>query len=189
MPLQFYKANKSVKGAAASLSFNSKDAGIYIELIRQVSWDDSKRTGTFKGGDKCNLKLSMSEAGGILRAIEQKEEFPSAYHSFPGGSTQISFKPYEKDGSFSGFGLSVLRKKDGSESRFLLGFSPSESIVIREFLKFALEHCFSAIYSADKKRFLEKESKMEPKNANTDKEADEAENKKEEPVIDDPFSF
>lgn len=69
MPLAFYKPNPSVKGCACSFSFNSKDGAVFLSLVKQTGWDNSSKTGAFKGGAQCNVKLNTNEIGGLIDTI------------------------------------------------------------------------------------------------------------------------
>lgn len=144
--LQFYKPNSSNKGSALSISLNPKDMGIYISFIRQYSWNGQTKTGSFKENKdnpsaKKNIKLNDTEVSGIIRAIEKVDKW-SSFHKFNNEKgTSISFSPYIKEDQMLGFGLKVSDSKDSS---FSIGFTNDESIKLREWLKLALQCCFSS---------------------------------------------
>src|SRR5258705_13543596 len=90
MSLSFFKPNKSNKGALLSVNFSAKadklfaeespilgtqtlkgDKSFYLNLVGQTSWNESERTGGFKDGKKIVIKLSPTEIGGILYAIQK----------------------------------------------------------------------------------------------------------------------
>jgi hypothetical protein len=156
MPLEFYKANPRSTGAACQFSFNSKERALFVSIKRQVSYNPQKRIGSFWDGERCLVKFSVNEIGQMCHALERNKEW-SNYHGFGGNKTQIFFKPYIKEDNEGnpvqkGFTLNIARSVGEEEKKsFLIGFDFGECVVIREFLKFALEHIFSAIYSADKK--------------------------------------
>jgi hypothetical protein len=149
MPLnniQFYKPNSSNRGIAVSLSFNPGDSGIYVSFIKQFSWDQKKRIGSFKENRenpkaKKNIKFNDIEVSGIIRAIEKEEKW-STFHKFNNDSgVSISFGPYIKDEVMAGFGLRVSDSKD-KENVFSVGFTNDESVKLREWLKLSLEEAF-----------------------------------------------
>jgi hypothetical protein len=178
MGLQFYKPNSRNAGVALGITFNSKDAAVYLEFIKQNGWNNETKNGVFKGGEKGNVKLSLPEVGGFIDTIEtvlspilhtvveegkkptvikpQSRNF-SGYHTVNNNSTKIAFLPYTDKGTgeLKGLSLSVKKTTTGEnpvDLSFLIGFTFAEAVLLREYLKFALEHVFSAIYSADKKQ-------------------------------------
>lgn len=150
--LAFYKPNKSVKGSLANFSFSSKGdkKGIFVEMVKQTGWDEKTAKGSFKEGEKVNIKLSLIEAAAIIRAIEQNCSAAEKgfYHSSESGSAYINFTPYERGGSQVGFSLSVSKQEGSSDKKnFYIGFDFNEARLLQEFLSFALEHIFSGLYS------------------------------------------
>jgi hypothetical protein len=163
MPLQFFKANKNLKGCGIGLSFQSKDEAFYVSLVKQSAWDDQKQRGSFQG-DKTNIKLSVTEVGGILDCIERNREF-STYHKSKRSNTQIKFAAYMVQGEEKpiqkGFGLSVNQTDVEDTTKkvsFLMPINFAEARAIKKYLEFALEHIYSAIYSADKEFFKKKQA-------------------------------
>lgn len=146
--IQFYKPNAANKGVAVSVALNPKDAGIYFSFIKQHSWDNVKKIGSFKGNKenpkaKKNIKINDIEAAGIIRAIEKEEKW-TAYHKFNESSgVSISFAPYIKENIMSGFGLRIVDSKD-KENIFSVGFTNDESIKLREWLKAGLNEIFKS---------------------------------------------
>ncbi len=163
MGLQFYKPNKNNTGGACSLSFNSKEGCVFIELVKQNGWDAAGRSGQgngiFKGGDKVNVKLSLAEVGGMIRAVENNlAGAPQMIHKGENGTKTVRFVQWPAptppaEASYKGWSLSAMAKdKDGKETKAACSFSFDEAIIVREYLKLSLVHIFTAIYSADKKR-------------------------------------
>jgi hypothetical protein len=145
--LTLFKPNAKNTGAAVSISFNSKDEkkGVFLEFLKQVGWDDSRKKGSFKGGLKITCKLNTTEVGQILYALENNKPFEKPlYHNSPsGGATLInvsSFKEY----------LTLSIKKGDDKAGIAL--TAGEQVEIREYLKFALSHIFSGLYSEQIKR-------------------------------------
>jgi hypothetical protein len=150
--LTFYKPNKSVKGSLANISFNSKGEkkGIFIEMVKQTAWDEATGAASFKNGEKVNVKLSLIEAAALIKAIEKNEAAAEKgfYHSSTGGSAYINFTPYARDGKQIGFSLSINKQEGQNEKKsFYIGFDFNESQLLKEFLRFSLDHIFSGMYS------------------------------------------
>ena len=151
--LPFYKPNYKGNGSFANFSFNSKGEkkGVFITLGKQTGWNNEKKTGSFKGGDQILSKLSLIEACAILRAIEKntKASDKPFYHSSPAGVSTIHFQPYERGGSQVGFSLGMTKQEAGSTEKqnFYIGFDFNEARLLAEWLKFAIDHIFSGMYS------------------------------------------
>ena len=158
--MQLYKANKSNKGCACSLSFNSKESALFIQLIKQVSYDEARHLGSFSGGEKITIKSSLGEIGSLIDALKRNVEY-STVHQSKDATTQIWFAPYlvgEGDARVQrGYGLRVSKKtKDGQEFKFLMPFNFGEGQLLQTYLDFVLRHIFSADYAEQKKRYKEK---------------------------------
>lgn len=164
--LPFYKPTKSVKGSLANFSFNSKGEkkGIFIEMVKQTGWDNQSSTGSFKNGDKVNIKLSLIEAAALIRAIEQNTAAAEKgfYHSSAKGSATINFSPYVRDGKQIGFSLAISKQEGTSDRKnFLIGFDFNECQLLKEFLRFSLDHVFSGMYSDQVKAAKQRETEAD----------------------------
>ena len=148
--INFYKANPRVTGTACSFYLNPRDNVFFSTMIKQDSWNDKKRIGSFsKNKDnpskKVNVKFSPMEIAGIIDAFESNREF-SGYH----GSNQIvkfKFCPYLKDGKQIGFSYSVNKesKEDSTDkTNFIIGFNFAEGRLLREQLSYLLCKHFEA---------------------------------------------
>lgn len=219
MSLQLYKSNKSLKGCAASFKFNSKDGKLWINLIKQVSYDEKRHIGSFKDGTKIAISVGLWEIGSFLEAFEKNTSFATV-HSFEKEGvkeyTNIKLAPYmakvakkndddDKEDEFvtvqKGFGLTVSKGKEDNKIALLLPINFGEVQVLKEYLKFVLNHCFSAIYAADKKAYLDSikgkeesnkgEKVKSPKQKDNEEylpsEDEEKEEISEEKVIDDDW--
>ena len=148
--VQFYKANPRVTGTACSFWVNA-DGSIMASLIKQASWDDKKRTGSFHANKdnpkgRVIVKLSPSEVGGIIDTIESNREV-STYHSSQNQVLQIKFGAYidKKTSEQKGFSFSV-NKQDKSDTTnkvgFIIGFTYAEARYLKEYLSFTLNYGF-----------------------------------------------
>lgn len=95
--IQFYKPNPKVTGCACSFWLN-RDGTIMSSFIKQDSWNDAKKTGSFsknKDNPKARVivKLNRIEIAGIIDTIESNREF-SVYHNSEKQTLQIRFCPY-----------------------------------------------------------------------------------------------
>jgi|TARA_B100001964_G_C14225642_1_gene597480 hypothetical protein len=145
--IQFYKPNPRNTGAACSFNVSAKDSCVYVNYIKQASWDAKKKIGKFASKDpsaKGVFKLSATEVGSILHCLDSNDEF-SAYHDSPKQVVKMKFSPYMKDNKQLGFSFAVTRddKEDTSKkTSFLIGFYFGEAKALREYLVISLRHIF-----------------------------------------------
>lgn len=144
--IHFYKPNAKVTGTACSFYLNYRDNSFFSTLMKQASWDSSKKIGRFhkdKPEHKVNVKYSPKEIAGFINAIERNEEC-TGYH----GSNQIvkyKFCPYMRDGKQVGFSYLVTKEsKEDSTNKvsFIIGFDFAELTLLREQLSFLLHESF-----------------------------------------------
>ena len=147
MIVQYYKPNSRNTGCAFSFDIGANNKNqepcVYVRAIKQHSWNDKTRTGSFsenaKDPDKSiSIKLNEIEVGGLIFAIEKYKEF-SAFHSYEDNKTSISFKPYKKKDGADAFSFGVTRN---SANKFGIGVEMSEAYGLREFLKFYLQELY-----------------------------------------------
>jgi len=149
--ISFYKPNSKNTGTACSFSVNSKDESIWSSLIKQSSWNDTKKIGSFSENQNnpnksVKIKFALTEAAGLLDALERNTEF-SAYHTSEKQSTQIKLSPYIRDDKQVGFSYIVNKTdKQNSENKqsYLIGFYFNEARLLKEFLQYALSSVFES---------------------------------------------
>jgi hypothetical protein len=149
--ISFYKPNSKNTGTACSFTVNSKDASIWSSLIKQSSWNEVKKIGSFSENQNnpsksVKIKFSLTEAAGLLDALERNSEF-SAYHTSEKQSTQIKLSPYVRDDKQVGFSYMVSKSdKQNSENKqsYLIGLYFSEARLLRQFLAYALDSVFES---------------------------------------------
>jgi hypothetical protein len=149
--ISFYKPNSKSSGTACSFSVNPKDGSIWSSLIKQSSWNEGTKTGSFLDNKdnpqkSARIKYSLTEAAGLLESLDKNVEF-SAYHSSDKQVTRIKFGPYMKDGKQVGFSYSVNKEnKDNIENKqsYLIGFYSNEARLLREFLSYSLATVFES---------------------------------------------
>jgi len=138
MSIALYKPTKKVTGLAISLQSSDKDKSLYLNLIKQFSWDENARKGSFfenrnKPGMSTIIKLNQVEGGSILDAIENNSAF-SAYHNSANRSTQIIFEPSKEKSCFT---LKILQTENGDENQknsFFIPISFGEARLIKKYL-------------------------------------------------------
>ena len=172
--ISFYKPNSKNTGTACSFTVNSKDASIWGSLIKQSSWNEAKKIGSFSNNQNnpnksVKVKFSLTEAAGILDAIERNTEF-SAYHTSEKQTTRIKFCPYIRDDKQVGFSYSVNKEdKQNSENKqsYLIGFYFNEARLVKEFLSYALNSVFEA-QRIEAIKNLKNSKKEQPENPTTE---------------------
>ena len=156
MIVQLYKPNPRNTGYAFSFDIGSANQSqepcVYVRAVRQHSWNDKKRTGSFSENAKnpensLSIKINEIEMGGLINAIENKTEF-SAYHSYEDNKTQISFKPYQKKDGSQAFSFGVTRN---STNKFGIGVEVSEAYCLLEFLRFTLQEIYAFRFARNEK--------------------------------------
>jgi hypothetical protein len=144
--IEFYKPQKSGNGTCAtfentSSSEDQKKNGFYINLLKQHSWNDSSKTGSFKENvnnpeKHKKIKLNDLELCNILYVLESNSEKKfSTVHKSGDKTTPIFFEPYIKDGAFIGHVLKI----DGIG----IAFNLVESVKLREYIKASLQNLYS----------------------------------------------
>lgn len=150
MPLSFFAGNKSNTGGAAYVSFNSKEEAVFIKIVKQTEWNTTTNHAVFKGGQTINFKLTLDEVGGLIETIRNRGKI-AFFHSFDKNTTTGNFNYFEipsKEPNRDprrGFGLSL--KNNGVDYKVAFTLGSAENLM--EYLKFALTHCYSAIYAID----------------------------------------
>lgn len=148
--VQFYKPNPRNSGSACSF-YKTKDGSIMFSMIKQSSWDEAKKTGSFqknKTDPKGNVKvkLSLTEAAGFLDTIDKDIEFKE-YHNSQNQTTQIRFAPYldKNTNERKGFSLSVNKQAKDSQDKlsFLIGLTFKEARLLKEYLSYAIMDSFA----------------------------------------------
>ncbi len=143
--IQFYKPNPKVTGNACSF-FLTADGSIMASMIKQDSWNDAKKTGSFsknKGVPSKSVmtKLSRIEVAGIIDAIETNREW-TAYHQSQKQVVQMKFCPYMRGGDQVGFSFSINkqdREDSTNKSSYVIGLYFPEGRLLRHDLEIFLD--------------------------------------------------
>jgi hypothetical protein len=149
--ISFYKPNSKNTGTACSFSVNPKDESIWSSLIKQSGWNEAKKIGSFSENQNnpnksVKIKFSLTEAAGILNAIEKNTEF-SAYHTSDKQTIQIKLSPYireEKQVGFSYFVSKTDKQNSENKQSYVIGFYFNEAMLLKQFLTYSLNSVFEA---------------------------------------------
>jgi hypothetical protein len=136
--LSFFKANPKNTGTACSFWLNSKDGSFWCSLLKQASWDNSKKRGSFAANRDTNkharVKFNVTEICGFIEVIKNniqlKDAGVSGYHSSQKQVVKFSFSPMTSKDGRSGFVLFVSKeeKEDSTNQvEFKIGFSKAEA--------------------------------------------------------------
>ena len=151
MQYNLYKPNAKSTGCAFSFKVIERDKEgnltkptFLIQAIKQASWDQNKRSGSFSANAKdpeknIYCKINENEAGAILNSIEKYVEF-SAFHTFNDDKTTISLKPYKKNNGVDAWSFGVIKN---STLKFGIGIEIGEARTLKTLLELYLTRLFS----------------------------------------------
>jgi hypothetical protein len=176
--ISFYKPTPKVTGTAMSFYLNKRDNSFFSNLIKQDSWDDSRKIGSFQKnkkvqGKNVNIKFSQTEIASIIDAVDRNIEI-TGYH----GSNQVvrfSFGPYipktkTPDGEWvegtqqKGFSFRVTResKEDSTNKQsYVIGLTFPEAKLLREHLVYLLKAGFAITDKAMEASFQKKQTRQQ----------------------------
>ena len=165
--IQIYKPTPRNTGTACSFSFNNLDGNFYLNLIKQASWNDQKKIGSFSENaqnpeKKVVVKLSKIEACGILDALDNNRT-ADFFHNSENQKLGIKFSPYIREDKQVGYSLNIIKNSKTQTTQpaisFLIGFTFAEARLVAEYIKFGLNHIFSTERSEEIKRLKNNKSK------------------------------
>jgi len=144
--LQFYKPNAKNTGSACSFSYNKKDGALWVNFIKQASWNNETKNGTFKGSGpdkKANSKFSVTELAGLVHAIETNGEYGN-FHGTKERNTTFKFCPYIRDGSQIGYSFSLNQNntQEGTKKSFIIWFNFAEGRMLKQYALTVLNNYF-----------------------------------------------
>ena len=149
----FYKAKADVSGTACSFQpkFDGKRPGFYCSLIRQATWDQKTKSGSFKA-NKTNpnasivIKFGFHEACGIINAFRRNQEY-SFYHTSANGTVRGNLNLYRKEDKHIGFSLSATKSAGGRDVKLSIGFSFPEALNLAIYLETFISQYYSDKYA------------------------------------------
>lgn len=145
--INFYKPNSKNTGCAFGFRIGTQGKNnepcVYMTAVKQYSWDDKKKNGSFSGNHKdpdksISVKFNEVEVAGFIHAVEKYQNF-KAYHTFDDNSTSIMFSPYKKKNGEDAFSFTVTRN---SSNKFGIGLELSEAFLVSQYFKYALSKVF-----------------------------------------------
>ena len=156
MSLQIYKPNSKNQGSALNINISSpqgKEPLLFINLIRQFSWNAETKKGSFAGNkdqpeNTVNMKMVAMECGEVISAITNRYNY-STFHTFNNNSTTLNLSPWDQPSRtlkynpstksqeatgdiLPSFGLSL---KKGSFNPIKIPLGPGECQLIMHYLK------------------------------------------------------
>ena len=145
--IQFYTPNAKNTGSACSFSYSKKDKALWVNFVRQSSWNDQTKTGTFKGASpekKAYSKFSVTELAGLVHAIETNGEYGN-FHGNKERNTTFKFSPYVRDGGQVGysFSLNQSNSQENVKKSFIIGFNFAEGRMLKEYALTVLKNYFT----------------------------------------------
>ena len=165
--IQIYKPTPRVTGTACSFSFNNLDGNFYLNLIKQASWNDQKKIGSFSENaqnpeKKVVVKLSKIEVCGILDSLDNNRT-ADFFHNSENQKLGIKFSPYIREDKQIGYSLNVIKNSKTQTTQpaisFLIGFTFAEARMVAEYIKFGLNHIFSTERSEEIKKLKNAKAK------------------------------
>jgi hypothetical protein len=136
--ISYYKPNSQNKGAAAQFQFGIKedDYGLYLSIVKQSSWNNESKRGSFSENAKNPLKnkkikFNNTEASAICRVLQSDTDKWSTVHKNESKTTSITVSHYIKDGTKLGYGFSISEKNGES---FMIGLNNDEGYLLKQFL-------------------------------------------------------
>ena len=176
--ISFYKPTPKVTGTAMSFYLNERDNSFFSNLIKQDSWDSSRKIGSFQKnkkveGKNVNIKFSQTEIASIIDSVDRNTEI-SGYH----GSNQVvrfSFGPYTpktktEEGEWiegteqKGFSFRVTResKEDSTNKQsYVIGLTFAEGKLLREHLVYLLNESFALTDKAMEASFRKNQERQQ----------------------------
>lgn len=171
--LSFYKPNSKNTGAAFSANF--KGSELFFNIVKQASWNDAQRRGSFKENVKnpqksLGVKMNSIEAANIILAMDTKGKY-STYHKSKNQNLNIIFELMvdKATGAEKGFSLRIL-KEDVANSvdkiSFSMGFYFPEGIILKAFLdEFIRSSFFASNNENEQEAQPQQETPQAPKEA------------------------
>ncbi len=177
--IQFYKPNPKVTGSACSFKLALKDECIYLNFIKQATWNAEKKTGTFSSQSMnpqstCAMKINTTEAGDIISSMRRNAEM-SCFHESARQIVRMKFSPYLRPSKEDpnqrtqvGFSLAISKenKEDSQDkSSFIMGFTYGEAIKLESFLELSLTKIFDKLIQDQDNKSAQGFSQSNQKNA------------------------
>ena len=180
MKLQFYKTNPKTTGTGCSFWKNADDNTFWASLIKQGSWNEKTKTGTFQENKdnpqkRVIIKFSAVEIAGFIDAIQRNAEY-TGYHGSQKQVVKYKFCPYMRNEEQIGFSFSVNReaKEDSTDKQsYIIGFYWAEATQLKLFLEEMLRESFKEAGENKKTKFTSAPADRSPKKAEKNNDEDD----------------
>jgi len=183
MKFTLYKPNAKNTGSAFTFDATKDNSGksvLFVSMIQQYSWDDQKKTGSFKQNAKnpdksTTIKLTEVEAGEFISSFKTRIPFVG-FHKTQEKTTVIKLTPWDKNRTIKNkniqgewteqnyktpaWGLTIT--KDSSQY-FKLPMEAGESEALSILLEYYIKESFTAQAEAYKKTSNNSYQKPAPK--------------------------
>ena len=155
--IQFYKPTPKNTGSACS--FFLKDGAVMFSILKQSTWDASKRIGTFKKSKEDPTavifgKFNMVEASKLVSCFEKNQKFETV-HATKRQKISIAIEPYFKYDPATakttdeqlGFSFRVIKSGEGDAkgTSFRIGLNFAEADYLKFFLLYCINKSFERI--------------------------------------------
>lgn len=142
----YFKSNKTKTGSLLSVSLTPENNGVFVNIVKQTGWDETKKKGSFRDGGKVTVKFNDFEVAGLKIALNTKGE-SGFYHTSAAGATKGSVKYFEMTKEVNGqsktyTGFTFYVKK--GEEEFKSNLTAEEGADFAAFLGYAQEKFFDA---------------------------------------------
>lgn len=155
MSCQIFGPTKSSTGGAIFIESSPENEAFFIKFVKQSGWNEETSKGIFVDGENFRLKFGMSEAAGIIRAVQTNGEW-NFFHTFDESKSSGRFSFYSKtytdakgvERTKEGFGFSAKK----GEIEVKVGVSTSDAQMIALYLTNALNKMFDLNMAEDKRK-------------------------------------
>lgn len=143
--LSIYKPNSKNTGHAAHFTFSPESKCVYVNMIKQSSWNTQTKNGSFKQDTKdptkvISAKFNAIELGKFVNSFERRVPV-NLYHHSDNGDSKIYLIPKTQtndNGSASNYFNLTISK--GQDLNFFISFDEGETVALREGFKMCLTH-------------------------------------------------
>lgn len=138
-PLPFYHPRPDNKGYAASFSYNTSEDKLYLNILKQSSWDTATNRGTFSGENKTVIKFSSNEAAQLAFIIGNNNGVFNVTHEFNGIANNIVF--FKIDNLNFRFEI-FQRLEENKNNNILVELSDAEIYKLKLYIDAAIQDSF-----------------------------------------------
>src|SRR6476660_6403724 len=110
-----------------SVTPSGENQAIFLQALKQISWNAEARTGTFDSSrdGKINLKFSLGEVGAMMNICRKQRGKVSFFHKSGATTSQINFGVYPNEDEPRGVALSINK----GDKKISIPFSFDECVI------------------------------------------------------------